>query len=260
MTTVGYGDIAPKSIRARIFSVAWILAGIIVFNILSGELTTVIIEANTVQPRYMTGERVGVLKSRVYDEILVAKNGGEVIHVDDILGDDNEREEEDEFKQLIGALRQDQLDGILVDKYTYWDMVDILNSTKWNEIDYVLDQTMTTEVPQSGEKLSYGILVKSEKQYQLFKPVVESNKMLFQKAVVLHVNKIRRLLGEQGGDSIFHEVFMKNIVALCVSIVAIGCFGFIVEVHRRRNSLPEMRNTFRQRFLRTNQEEEAEMT
>ena len=84
MTTVGYGDIAPKSIKARLFSIFWILAGIIVFSILSGQLTTTILKANTIEPRLMVGQRVGVLANRWYDSTLVARNGGLVNTVDDI--------------------------------------------------------------------------------------------------------------------------------------------------------------------------------
>ena len=41
MTTVGYGDKTPRSVAGRMFSVLWILAGIIVFNTLAGEITSV---------------------------------------------------------------------------------------------------------------------------------------------------------------------------------------------------------------------------
>ena len=36
MTTVGYGDCAPKSFLARIFSIFWILLGTIVISLFTG--------------------------------------------------------------------------------------------------------------------------------------------------------------------------------------------------------------------------------
>ena len=46
MTTVGYGDKAPRTIAGRIFSIIWILGGIVVFCIIAGSITTIIIDAN----------------------------------------------------------------------------------------------------------------------------------------------------------------------------------------------------------------------
>ena len=36
MTTVGYGDRVPKTIPGRLFAIIWIMVGIVVFCILSG--------------------------------------------------------------------------------------------------------------------------------------------------------------------------------------------------------------------------------
>ena len=272
MTTVGYGDIAPKSIRARIFSILWILGGIILFSILSGKLTTVILEANTIQPRTMAGERVGVLRNRMYDDTLVAMNGGESRIVDDLQGDylksdnhfdaDVESSELEEFKALIGALQKGRLDGILLDKYTYWDMVDTLKNNQSDEASYILNHTMTTDVPQSGDEVSYGILIKNENQYLLFKQVFESNKMIFQKAVALHFNKHQ---GESplNENNMFREYFLGNIGPICGTIIAIGCFAFFLELHRKRGSKAKKKNDIGKGFIRTEKgdddEEEEQM-
>ena len=76
MTTVGYGDKAPKSVAGRIFSVIWILSGITIFSVLAGQIIQIIMEANAVETRSMTRERVGVLHNRLYDRSLIARNGG----------------------------------------------------------------------------------------------------------------------------------------------------------------------------------------
>ena len=79
MTTVGYGDKSPKSPAGRVFSVIWILVGIVFFSIISGKLTTVILQANTVEEHDMAGEKVGVLRNRLYDKGLVTRHGGNCI-------------------------------------------------------------------------------------------------------------------------------------------------------------------------------------
>ena len=78
MTTVGYGDKTPRSIAGRCFSVAWILAGIIVFNILAGELTSVIMQAKMVGQVSMAEQKVGTL-DRTYENSLVVENGGRLV-------------------------------------------------------------------------------------------------------------------------------------------------------------------------------------
>ena len=80
MTTVGYGDKAPKSIAGRIFSIIWILSGIVIFSVISGEITRIIMEASAVETRSMAGEWVGVLSNRQYDQSLIARNGGTIVH------------------------------------------------------------------------------------------------------------------------------------------------------------------------------------
>ena len=36
MTTVGYGDCAPKSLLTRLFCMAWILLGVVVISLFTG--------------------------------------------------------------------------------------------------------------------------------------------------------------------------------------------------------------------------------
>ena len=82
MTTVGYGDKAPKSYVARVFSIVWILFGITIFSMLTASLTTVIESSTTKPSTDMTGKQVGALRSRPYDAAVVAKHGG-ILHAID---------------------------------------------------------------------------------------------------------------------------------------------------------------------------------
>ena len=62
MTTVGYGDKIPKSIGARLYSIVWIMIGVIGFGILTGQLTGEIVKANAPPPSSMKEREVGVLR------------------------------------------------------------------------------------------------------------------------------------------------------------------------------------------------------
>ena len=151
MTTVGYGDIAPKSMAARLFSFIWILAGIIVFSVLAGELTTVILQANTPQVHLMTGKEVGVLKDRIYDRSLVVRHGGAPV-----FGSGAETEQID---WLINQLYSKNLSGILLDKNTFWKVsADMQKETKRSSSSkFFLEDTVTTDIVHSG-KLCLGLL------------------------------------------------------------------------------------------------------
>ena len=60
MTTVGYGDKTPKSIPARLFSIVWIMIGVMTFSLLTGQLTGEIMKANSQPQPSMKDKLVGV--------------------------------------------------------------------------------------------------------------------------------------------------------------------------------------------------------
>ena len=113
MTTVGYGDKTPKSIAGRCFSVVWILSGIIVFNILAGELTSVIMKAKLIGQVSMAEQKVGTL-NRTYENSLVVENGAILVSTGS-----NDSNETEKFFSLIKNLKRGRIDGFLIDKYTY---------------------------------------------------------------------------------------------------------------------------------------------
>ncbi|CAH3119764.1 unnamed protein product [Pocillopora meandrina] len=62
MTTVGYGDKAPKSAMARIFSVVWILFGLIAMAIFMANVTTALTALSLqLEPTSLRGVQVGVI-------------------------------------------------------------------------------------------------------------------------------------------------------------------------------------------------------
>ena len=65
MTTVGYGDKIVNSLSARLFSVIWILVGIIMFGLLTSLITTELINAMQPPDYSMRGNDVGALISEI---------------------------------------------------------------------------------------------------------------------------------------------------------------------------------------------------
>ncbi|KAL9983623.1 hypothetical protein ACROYT_G005822 [Oculina patagonica] len=74
MSTVGYGDKAPKSIIARLFCIVWIMIGLTVCSVMTATLTTAL--SSTVGHDVpLIGEKIAVLKeSPAFQEVI--KQGG----------------------------------------------------------------------------------------------------------------------------------------------------------------------------------------
>ena len=188
MTTVGYGDKTPKSVSAKIFSVLWILIGITMFSMFTGLLTTAIMDANKPLNPDMRNADVGVLKYRAYDASLIALQGGNVIETNgwNFCSDIN---------QLMEKLRNKKVDGILLDKYTFWlvskwfwfmkenddysSLMYCMGIRKDNElkanIEFFLHYTIRTKKTYDGERLSYGIPLKDEDVYEYFRDAIIDN-------------------------------------------------------------------------------------
>ena len=236
MTTVGYGDKTPRSIAGRCFSVAWILAGIIVFNILAGELTSVIMQAKMVNEISMAEQKVGTL-DRDYDKSLVVNNGG-------ILYGASEQNssESQTFHVMIKNLKLGRINGFLLDKYTYRSFKEnVLPLIEDREIvDFFLEGTLITDIPHSGEDLSYGVLIKYERRYEYFKPMFESNRLAFKAEISKYLNqKGRNSSVSQREEKLKKVYFEESLVYFLVPVVFIVFVGVVFEVLRKRKKKGE---------------------
>ena len=179
MTTVGYGDKTPKSIPARMFSVIWILIGIVAFGILTGEITGRIIQVNSPPPPDMKDALVGALSYRDYDVYVISQHGGIARWNEDATNFTSD------LIQLITKLEEKEIDGFLLDKWTlcYATLVlnDISISTEdihlKNTIKFFMKKTIRAEKSGKGEKLAYGILVKYLDDYEYFKDFIQDNRL-----------------------------------------------------------------------------------
>lgn len=82
MTTVGYGDKSPKSWPARIFAIIWILFGITICSMFTAALTTAISSVLNPETPTIDGKKIGSLKNRMYEALVIAQYGGMLHTVD----------------------------------------------------------------------------------------------------------------------------------------------------------------------------------
>jgi len=71
MTTVGYGDRTPKSLKARLFGIVWITIGISVCGVFTASLTTGMTESLSAENIFIEHKKVGVLNATRYELILL---------------------------------------------------------------------------------------------------------------------------------------------------------------------------------------------
>ncbi|XP_066917317.1 uncharacterized protein [Clytia hemisphaerica] len=105
MTTVGYGDRAPKSIVARFFAVIWILFGITIFSMYTASLTTALSKSvdDLIIPT-MAGKKIGVLATTALGKSAAIMEGADIITFPTI-------------ERLIDALKHDDVEAIAMDEY-----------------------------------------------------------------------------------------------------------------------------------------------
>ena len=109
--TSGYGAKIVKSIPAKLYSVLWIFFGVVMFSLLTSMFTAELMNAMNPHHDSMSGRRVGVLKYRDYDASLVVREGG-------IIKETNSWNFYSDVLSLIRMLRDGEVDGFVIDKYT----------------------------------------------------------------------------------------------------------------------------------------------
>ncbi|XP_022779218.1 uncharacterized protein LOC111320785 [Stylophora pistillata] len=112
MTTVGYGDKSPKSLPARIFSIVWILVGLIVMAIFTANVTT----ALTALTLETEPSRIDQYENVIIN-ILVAVlgNGTEYQHAQQ---EEAEPIVHTSIDDAVKAVQSKDVDGIFIDHYT----------------------------------------------------------------------------------------------------------------------------------------------
>lgn len=240
MTTVGYGDKCPKTKIGRVFSLIWIFTGITVCGILTAMLTSQIMDANTQKVPTVSGSKVGVLKSRQYDALLVSHHGG-------LLYETEDQDFEIGVYMLIKKLLSKEIDGILLDKYSLWQAIGNLDKIsneehrkRKNEIDFFMRDTIKTRVSYSYEMLAYGILVKHADDYEFLRDVIRGNRFNLHIELGLGWNTIKKKYFHDHPPNLFdadQAYFQTTAIILVAANLLIFVFGMLYEYLRRKSNL-----------------------
>ena len=227
MTTVGYGDRTPKSPAGRMFAVVWILIGITILSIFTASLTTELINARSPPDPNLTGMKVGGLKDRLHDSIMVAQHGG-------ILKEVNFNNTITGIIELYELLHKKQIDGFLVTRSTYYYFSRIMKEEKKykEQARKIINMNIIrTEKHFEGEKLVSGVLMKDTAHYVYFKKYIEDNWLLIQACDSYNLN-YQNMKYKSTDYSPIEGLFYVFLLCSLGVLSLIACFGIYYEKRR----------------------------
>ena len=195
----------------------------------------------------MTGKNVAVLHFRDYDAYVVAQNDGNVVR-----NIDNYRFNDDVIES-IRRLRRGEVDGIAMDKWTLAAIPflkkekekESISEDQVKEIDFLMTRCRAERMNYNGERLTYGMLVRSKEHYDYLAPFMKSNRILvsIEDAGDWTMEKIRDLDKhwkiERGSGILFSikgRYFQATMISIGALIVAVLCFGICFEKGRKSSN------------------------
>ncbi|XP_066913633.1 uncharacterized protein [Clytia hemisphaerica] len=206
MTTVGYGDKAPKSLSGRIFSVIWILAGITICSMLTASLTSVVTDAADSTPKTLeSGDKVGVLNHRMFEVSLAIEKGAIPVKFDSV---------DDMLKEMKKPTEEIGIAGILVDPY-----LRSLDPNRWTSFQ------KSTVVWQSSS-VSYGALFSSDADQNFFGEAIKDNRLAMKSCLMYSGLMLASdLTSEDSSNGLLsfeNELFIP-FLAVCLGVVLFVC-------------------------------------
>lgn len=199
MTTVGYGDISPRSILGRLFGMVWIIIGVTILSVFTAMITTALsFNDNRRQQQHVFGQHVFVLNGSEDHKLGISK-GANVFLVDTV----------DDLTSRFGTSKTR---GILLDQFT------IASSA--------IDIRQTRILDAYENHVTYGVLLdglSSDLTSCLFKTILVSQHDIL-KDVTSRIEPL--LFSEKNSMKLFQP---KTIAAILMGI-GVWCllFGFFV--------------------------------
>ena len=174
----------PKTLPGRIFALIWIVIGVTMLGLLTSSITAVMIKR--IPSATMKGAKVGALKYRLYEEYMITKHGGYIVH-------DKTLDLREQFYKLIHQFRLKEIDGLLFDKYilgyAHGDndrqtLDEKHDSDTQFDLTNFMNYTVHTEEIDDGEDMSYGILVKESNVHKYFSDAIKDNWLYYESIFV----------------------------------------------------------------------------
>ena len=175
----------PKSLPARIFSVIWVVIGVMMLGLLTSLITAAIIKPTPIPT--MQGSKVGTLAYQPYNNFMITNHGGDIVT-------HSEPDIHVEFYKLAESFYLGEIGGILLDKYTLSYVNKHISNTSGsmtenNILKYFTTNTILTEISHI-EDMSFGMLVKDFEVYDYFRDPIKDNWLYYETMFASYANVI----------------------------------------------------------------------
>lgn len=247
MTTVGFGDRIVRSTVAKLFSIVWILLGIIMFSLLTSLFTAEILKVTENHEPTIEGLHIGCLQYRDYDAKTIVKHGG-------ILHETSAWNFYSDILTLLQDLRKEEIDGIVFDAYTlsymtgyiqwkkkHFDHHLVKNDSadgmydKWEvDIDFFERFTQRSMIHAGSERFSYGVLVKNVEDFDYFRHAIHDNRYSIETSVGSAMNIQFPVKKSEDIFSPNGVYYIRTIKVISVIVGFIIAFGIFYELYSRK--------------------------
>ena len=216
MTTVGYGDVTPKTFFGRAIAIFWMFLGIIIASILTATLSQFVSGTEGLE---IYGQKVAVLESSYEQDVIEHDYKGKVVTFAN-------------YEDVVNALRRGEVFAAALPYDVAANMKDsIVNSTKENVLSYVYS------LPGRAK---FGMFVSNEfAKTELFKCLFDENMVkeattFFEKHIHFETVFYGELAAELTKASAFHVLY--GMLCGVVLIGAMLAYFFPKRQHNKSNA------------------------
>ncbi|XP_068672285.1 uncharacterized protein [Montipora foliosa] len=145
MTTVGYGDTAPRSVQARLYSILWMLLGMVAFSVLTANFTSSLTH-EIEEDLNLYGKTVAVLNNSLAKQAAVSEGAKFVEHKD----------LEAMIQSLSGSEKSPSISGLLLDIHAALSNMEAFGKHKLEigrTVDFEYDIGMTVKPPNNETQI-----------------------------------------------------------------------------------------------------------
>eukprot|EP00794_Sanderia_malayensis_P019199 gene19199-21123_t len=221
MTTVGYGDKAPKSQIGRLFTIIWITIGLALVGLFTASLTSAMTSALLSETTKLGGKRIGILH---YSEFVHYE-------INPVQRYDGIPVEYKNISSMMKDLNSKEIDGIIMDKFVlkyYWEEI---RSSRTDDDGVIVKN----DIPISSTAI--GLQFRSRQWGAFLKEFFVSNKdaekRMQIKAAKSMKNKLpnptipRPVTANPFNSPVIYKQLLYCFGVSCLIILAIGC-GFAI--------------------------------
>ncbi|XP_031568614.1 uncharacterized protein LOC116303242 isoform X2 [Actinia tenebrosa] len=211
MTTVGYGDRAPRSFLGRVFAVMWILLGICIVSIFTATLTTSLTTISLDTKRSVTGSKIGVLQRSIELSMAMQQQADITVY--------------SSIEEIRTALDDKQISGAFLDKY-FINFYEELFPQNIFKVDQVITQN----------KMQYGVVVNHTAIDKCFRKLLHQDRFIVYNYIKNELHRTLKIennkVAIRNSQSIFDptgDLFYPSLYSCVTLVIVIFLIGLVAE-------------------------------